>query len=59
MWRLLLAFSILFTSTSFAGSDVDDVVKKNISQINNFAAESILDFLGGPGAFINIYFLLS
>ena len=50
MWRLLLAFSILFSSTSFAGSDVGDVVKKNISQINNFAAESILDFLGGPGA---------
>lgn len=50
MWRLLLAFSILLTSTSFAGSDVGDVVKKNISQINNFAAESILDFLGGPGA---------
>ena len=46
---LRFIFLLLFSISSFAGSDVDDIVKKNISQINNFAAESILDFLGGPG----------
>ena len=48
MIRVILLFLIVFSS--YAGSDgVDDVVKKNISKINNFAADSILDFIKGPG----------
>ena len=48
MIRFVLLFFIAFSS--YAGSDgVDDVVKKNISKINNFAADSILDFISGPG----------
>ena len=44
MIRIILFFFIAFSS--YAGSDgVDDVVKKNISKINNFAADSILDFI--------------
>lgn len=45
--RLLLVFMISFNS--FAGSDVNDVLKKNISKINNFTANSLQEFLSGPG----------
>ncbi len=48
MIRFILLFFIMFSS--YAGSDgVDEVVKKNISKINNFAADSISDFISGPG----------
>ena len=52
MYRLILIFFITFAV--HAGSDgsedlVDDVIKKNLSKINNFAANSISDFLSGPG----------
>ena len=52
MHRLILIFFITFAA--HAGSDgsddlVDGVIKKNLSKINNFTANSISDFLSGPG----------
>lgn len=40
---------LVLSMPAYAGSDLDDVVDKNLSYINGFTADSISSFLDGPG----------